>query len=110
MTQPPPPLPHPSRRRTLFALAAVGAAASLPVVPRAQTAPPPVTRPIPSTGEPLPLVGLGTWVTFNVGNDRSLREQCFAVTRAFFEGGGRMIDSSPMYGSSQDVVGAGLER
>lgn len=110
MTQPPPPLPHPSRRRTLFALAAVGAAASLPVVPRAQTAPPPVTRPIPSTGEPLPLVGLGTWVTFNVGNDRSLREQCFAVMRAFFDGGGRLIDSSPMYGSSQDVVGAGLER
>jgi diketogulonate reductase-like aldo/keto reductase len=58
----------------------------------------------------MPLVGLGTWITFNVGNDRALREQCFAVMNAFFQGGGRMIDSSPMYGSSQDVIGAGLAR
>ena len=64
-------------------------------------------RPIPSTGEPLPIVGLGSWITFNVGNDRALREQCTAVMRAFFEAGGRLIDSSPMYGSSQDVIGDG---
>jgi len=63
-----------------------------------------------AAAEPLPLVGLGSWITFNVGNDRGLREQSFGVMRAFFEAGGRMIDSSPMYGSSQDVIGAGLER
>jgi diketogulonate reductase-like aldo/keto reductase len=67
-------------------------------------------RPIPATGELLPAVGLGTWITFNVGNDRALRDRSIAVMRAFFDGGGRLIDSSPMYGSAQDVVGEGLAR
>jgi diketogulonate reductase-like aldo/keto reductase len=70
----------------------------------------PATRPIPSTGEMIPVVGLGTWITFNVGNDRVLRDACADVMAAFFEAGGRMIDSSPMYGSSQPVIGYGLER
>ncbi|KLK91754.1 aldo/keto reductase [Microvirga vignae] len=71
---------------------------------------PVLTRTIPSTGEALPLVGLGTWITFNVGNDNEARDSCAAVIRAFFETGGRLIDSSPMYGSSQDVVGYGLQK
>ncbi len=58
----------------------------------------------------MPVVGLGTWITFNVGNDRVARDSCTEVMRAFFAGGGRMIDSSPMYASSQDVVGYGLAR
>jgi diketogulonate reductase-like aldo/keto reductase len=70
----------------------------------------PITRPIPSTGEQLPVVGLGTWITFNVGDDAELREECAAVMRAFFRQGGRLIDSSPMYGSSQSVIGYGLEK
>ncbi|HEY1226716.1 MAG TPA: aldo/keto reductase, partial [Ramlibacter sp.] len=65
---------------------------------------------IPSSGERLPVVGLGTWITFNVGRDRVAREECADVMRAFFEAGGRMIDSSPMYGSSQPVIGEGLAR
>ena len=65
-------------------------------------------RAIPSTGERLPVVGLGSWITFNVGNDRVARDECAAVMRAFFEAGGRVIDSSPMYGSSQEVIGYGL--
>jgi diketogulonate reductase-like aldo/keto reductase len=68
------------------------------------------TRPIPSTGEPLPLVGLGTWITFNVGNDRELQDACAAVMAAFFQAGGRLIDSSPMYGSSQPTIGYGLKK
>jgi diketogulonate reductase-like aldo/keto reductase len=56
----------------------------------------------------LPLVGLGSWITFNVGNDPVARESCAEVMRAFFEDGGRLIDSSPMYGSSQKVIGYGL--
>jgi len=68
------------------------------------------TKPIPSTGEALPLVGLGSWITFNVGNDRVAREACAEVMRAFLGAGGRMIDSSPMYGSSQAVIGEGLAR
>jgi diketogulonate reductase-like aldo/keto reductase len=58
----------------------------------------------------LPLVGLGTWITFNVGNDPVARDACAEVMRAFFAAGGRMIDSSPMYGSSQAVIGYGLKK
>ncbi len=108
---PPPRFPHTTRRQALAALAALGAAAALPLAANSQaTADGPLARPIPSSGELIPLVGLGTWITFNVGNDRALREQSTAVMRAFFEAGGRLIDSSPMYGSAQDVIGEGLAR
>ncbi|MBE0531991.1 MAG: aldo/keto reductase [Rhodospirillales bacterium] len=70
----------------------------------------PVSKPIPSSGEAIPCVGLGTWITFNVGNDPVLGNECVDVMAAFFEAGGRVIDSSPMYGSSQAVVGYGLEK
>ncbi len=70
----------------------------------------PLTRVIPSSGERMPAVGLGTWITFNVGEDPALQAECTQVMAAFFAAGGRMIDSSPMYGSSQAVVGRGLER
>src|SRR5262245_37056294 len=68
------------------------------------------TRPIPSTGEQLPAVGLGTWITFNVGDDVALKDECAGVMAAFFEAGGRVIDSSPMYGSSQPTIGYGLQK
>ena len=63
------------------------------------------TRPIPSSGERLPVVGVGTWQTFNVGDDAAKRAQLAAVLQALFDAGGSMIDSSPMYGSSEEVVG-----
>lgn len=66
--------------------------------------------PIPSTGEVLPVVGLGTWITFNIGEDPAAQAERTEVLRAFFAAGGGMIDSSPMYGSSQAVVGRGLSR
>jgi diketogulonate reductase-like aldo/keto reductase len=91
----------------LGAMAAGAAAAMLrPFAALAQATP--ITRPIPSSGERLPVVGLGTWITFNVGDDLELRNECAAIMRAFFEAGGRLIDSSPMYGSSQPVIGYGL--
>jgi diketogulonate reductase-like aldo/keto reductase len=68
----------------------------------------PVTKPIPSSGERMPVVGLGSWSTFNVGIDVQLRNECTAVISAFLAGGGRMIDSSPMYGSSQGTIGYAL--
>jgi diketogulonate reductase-like aldo/keto reductase len=97
-------------RRT-FMLAGLTAAAApgMPSTAAAQTAAP-IVRKIPSSGEAVPVVGLGTWITFNVGNDRAARDSCAEVMRAFFADGGRMIDSSPMYGSSQDVIGDGLRR
>lgn len=96
------------RRHLLKTLAAAGAVAALPGIRTgyAQTA---ITRTIPSTGEPLPAVGLGTWITFNVGNDPRGRAASLAVMRDFFLAGGRVVDSSPMYGSSQAVVGEGLK-
>jgi diketogulonate reductase-like aldo/keto reductase len=69
-----------------------------------------LTKPIASTGEALPAVGLGSWITFNVGDDPEARASCAEVMEAFFRSGGAMIDSSPMYGSSQSVIGDGLAR
>ncbi|KQU81346.1 MULTISPECIES: aldo/keto reductase [unclassified Rhizobacter] len=65
-------------------------------------------RRIPSSGETLPVIGLGSWITFNVGHDRAARDACTEVVRAFFAEGGRLIDSSPMYGSSQPTIGHAL--
>jgi diketogulonate reductase-like aldo/keto reductase len=104
-----------TRRRFLGTVAAAGAASVLrPANALARPDPPgPVlTKPIPSSpnGERLPLVGLGSWITFNVGDDPAGRDSSAEVMRAFFAGGGRMIDSSPMYGSSQEVIGYGLRK
>lgn len=100
---------QPGRRAILRALAASATALTLPRWSAAQGAPL-ATKPIPSSGEKLPVVGLGTWITFNVGNDSAARDSCAAVMRAFFRAGGRMIDSSPMYGSSEEVIGYGLKK
>ena len=94
-----------TRRDLLKALSVVAWPAAPPAQAQAVT-----TRAIPSTGEALPLVGLGSWITFNVGRDRVARDACAEVMRAFFAAGGRMVDSSPMYGSSQAVIGHGLAR
>ncbi len=64
-----------------------------------------LTRPIPRTGEPLPVIGLGTWQTFNVGPDPKERAPLREVLKRFLEGGGRLIDSSPMYDRAELVVG-----
>lgn len=94
------------RRQLLASLAATGASTALPHLAQAA---PLLTRAIFSSDEQLPLVGLGSWRTFNVGNDPAARQSCAEVMRTFFAGGGRMIDSSPMYGSSQDTIGYGLK-
>ena len=78
--------------------------------PARKSAEPLLMRPIPSSGEQIPAVGLGSWITFNVGNDRAARAQCTDVMREFFGAGGRLIDSSPMYGSSQGVIGESLQQ
>jgi diketogulonate reductase-like aldo/keto reductase len=98
-------------RRTFLAAgtALAASAASAPLSLRAQLSGP-ATRRIPSSGEAIPAVGLGTWVTFNVGGDEALQDECTAVLAAFFQAGGRVIDSSPMYGSSQAVIGHGLKK
>jgi diketogulonate reductase-like aldo/keto reductase len=64
-----------------------------------------VKRPIPSSGEPLPIVGCGTWQTFDVGPSKEERAPLQEVLRVLFGAGGSVIDSSPMYGRSEQVVG-----
>ncbi|GGY58825.1 aldo/keto reductase [Marinobacter zhanjiangensis] len=98
------------RRRLLQGLAAGAGLSALPFsLARAQDSGP-LTRPLPTADITLPTVGLGTWITFNVGNNQRLLDNCADVMAAFFEGGGAMIDSSPMYGSSQNTVGYGLDK
>jgi hypothetical protein len=63
-----------------------------------------VTRPIPSTGERLPAVGLGSWQTFDVDDPATVRP----VVDRFLALGGRVIDSSPMYGRAEGAIGAML--
>ena len=65
---------------------------------------------IPTSGETLPAIGMGSWITFNVGADAALRAQRLAVLQTFFDEGGAVIDSSPMYGSSEEVIGYCLAR
>ena len=64
-----------------------------------------ITRPIPSTGEAMPVVGLGTWPVFDVGADEPARRPLREVVKALVDAGGRMIDTSPMYGRAKGVVG-----
>ena len=63
------------------------------------------TRPIPSSGEKLPVIGLGTWRVFDVGPSESERAPLEQVLHVFVERGARVIDSSPMYGRSEEVIG-----
>lgn len=66
--------------------------------------------PIPSTGESVPAIGMGTWITFNVGGDQYLIDQRTRVLETFLAQNGTVIDCSPMYGSAADVIGAGLDK
>lgn len=64
-----------------------------------------LTRPIPSSGEKLPVIGLGTWRTFDVDLTSDNRRQLGDVLSLFMKLGGRVIDTSPMYGRAEDVIG-----
>ena len=100
----------PDRRRWLAASALAAGLPAWATRAAAQPAQSLLTRPIPASGEALPVVGLGSWITFNVGNDPVARDARAEVVRAFFAEGGRLIDSSPMYGSSQPVIGHALAK
>jgi diketogulonate reductase-like aldo/keto reductase len=64
-----------------------------------------LTRKIPSSGELVPVIGIGTWQTFDVAADVQARAPLEDVMREFVALGGKVIDSSPMYGRSEDVAG-----
>jgi diketogulonate reductase-like aldo/keto reductase len=75
------------------------------LIPSARAAEAPLKRPIPKTGELLHAIGLGTWQTFDVGSDAGGRAAAREVLDRFVKAGGQMVDSSPMYASSESVVG-----
>src|SRR5687768_4834558 len=64
-----------------------------------------LTKPIPSSGERIPVIGMGPWLTVDVGRSSRERARLLSVLNNCFEPGGRVIDSSPMYGKGRHVVG-----
>jgi diketogulonate reductase-like aldo/keto reductase len=83
----------------------LAAASALLTAPALRAQPATLTRAIPRTGERLPVIGMGTWLTFDVGEGPAERAQRRRVLEEFFAAGGGMIDSSPMYGRAERVVG-----
>lgn len=92
-----------SRRKVLRLFG--GFATLVAVGPVSSQLPNIMTRKIPSTGEELPAIGLGTWQVFDAGNDAAARAPLREVIARFRQAGGMMIDSSPMYGSAESVAG-----
>ncbi len=101
---------HVTRRAFLASMSALGAVGTFARPSTSTAAVTPLTKAIPKTGERLPVIGMGSWLTFSVGDSKSAREVRVHVLRAFFEAGGGTIDSSPMYGSSEEVIGYCLKR
>ena len=85
----------------------LGTALALPALTMtpAAAAPALARRAIPADGRRLPVIGLGTWQTFDVGSDAAARTRLGGVLARFVELGGAVADSSPMYGSSESVLG-----
>ena len=98
-----------TRREAARLIGATAGGLLLPIEPaRAQAkaeSPPMLTRAIPSTGEKLPVIGLGTWQAFDVDLTADTRRELGDVLSLFVKLGGRVIDTSPMYGRAEDVIG-----
>lgn len=90
--------PRFTRRAALGLLAAA-------TVPRLAAAAEPILRAIPRTGEQLPALGLGTWQVLDVPASGADFDAALAATRSFLAAGGRVLDSSPMYGRSEERIG-----
>lgn len=95
--------PHRMQRRRCLQLA--GAAALAPWTSVVASGTDAITRAIPASGERLPAIGMGTWITFDAGAIPAARANLLPVLQAFFDGGGTLVDSSPMYGTAESVVG-----
>ena len=97
------------RRRTLLqAGVGLGLAGRLGLAMGEQ--PSPITRAIPASGEAIPVIGMGSSITFDVAADSQMIDQLADVMRRFFEGQGALVDSSPMYGNAETVLGQVLDK
>ncbi len=95
---------HSAARRKVLALGASFAAWAN--IPTALAQPAPVlTRAIPHSGEKLPVIGLGTAIIFDIGSDSDKRAERTKVIHTLLDGGARMIDTAPSYGTAESVVG-----
>lgn len=93
------------RRHFLELAAGAGAVACLPSFHALAAESPVLTRPIPRTGERLPVVGLGTAIIFDFANDPAKSAERTAVIRTMVAGGANLIDTAPSYGNAEVVVG-----
>jgi aryl-alcohol dehydrogenase-like predicted oxidoreductase len=98
-----------SRRRFLQATAVASALSPFASSCLAAAQSDPIKKKIPSSGEKLSVIGLGTSRTFDVSPDAAVQSPLLEVMRAFFDNGGQLIDSSPMYGNAEAVTGALLQ-
>jgi diketogulonate reductase-like aldo/keto reductase len=102
-------MPAQQRRQFLQWLAGLGAVTALGpgfAAPKLTI----IKKAIPASGEKIPVIGMGSWLTFDVGDDQAARATRVQVLQAFFDHGGALIDSSPMYGSAQEVIGHSLRQ
>jgi aryl-alcohol dehydrogenase-like predicted oxidoreductase len=97
--------PQNPARRGLLKLAASCTALTIMNNPSSAQTSTPLKRPIPRSGEMLPAVGVGTWQTFDVGPKAPERAELSEVLKLLVQSGGSVVDSSPMYGKAEGVVG-----
>lgn len=94
-----------NRRQFISCLAMLGISFDVPAISSGRH-----LRSIPSTGEKIPAVGLGSWLTFAIDvDDQDQLSSREAIMREFLQLGGGMLDSSPMYGVAQEVIGKSLK-
>ena len=94
-----------SRRHFIKTLTGLGLLSALDPYAALAASPSIITRAIPSTGEQIPVIGMGSWLTFDVAYNEQRMATRVQVLQEFFDRGGALIDSSPMYGSSEMVIG-----
>ena len=92
-----------------YLAASTGVALGQPLT-SANAATPVIRKQLPRHTQSISAIGMGTWITFDVPSDSTVRKQRTNVLRTFFDLGGEMIDSSPMYGMSEDMLGHALQR
>ena len=97
--------PGRKRREFLGMAAGLGAALALPGRPALAAEAPLMTRPVPRTGERLPVVGLGTAIVFDIGDDAARRAERRKVLETMLAGGATLVDTAPSYGTAESVVG-----
>lgn len=98
-----------SRRSVITGLAALGLTAASSPLGLALANSPLHVRPLPGGNLTIPTIGMGSWLTLDVGDNPTQWRGRQEVVQAFFDEGGRLIDSSPMYGSSEKMIGRFLK-